>query len=452
MSQFNLVKNSVSADQSYFDLTVTNFQNTTNPPQPFYYNEQRTLPFISVPEDYYLSILRFTVETGSLPVFIPSIQPLSQQQANPITPSATYPYPAVPTDVNLTIYSVTLSYTDPLTSITYTSQSYIQWIPQDTSAPVPTALGTNGIQVNDNGYYNCYSYQTFIYQVWIAFIRAWGKDGLGQTAYPYGNSNLSLLAQLANAGVAIPQSQAYSPAGSTVTTSYAPFINWDSTSNTAVLTAQSAFCVNQPSGSNPINIYMNAPCFQLFNSFPSRYLGYTGVTNGKNFKIELANIGGTNATQVTVPNAVPNNIWVGYNIYQEYPTIENWSPILAIVFVSNTLPIEPNNVSTPVVYNNNNQIVLGGNNADTANIITDLVSDTGNYRPALVYLPSSQYRYITLYGNRPLYNLDLSIFYRIKTGQLIPFTLNSGGSVTVKFAFIKKTSVLSFKGGAGNGL
>jgi hypothetical protein len=155
---------------------------------------------------------------------------------------------------------------------------------------------------------------------------------------------------------------------------------------------------------------------------------------------------------VTVPNAVPNNIWVGYNIYQEYPTIENWSPILAIVFVSNTLPIEPNNVSTPVVYNNNNQIVLGGNNADTANIITDLVSDTGNYRPALVYLPSSQYRYITLYGNRPLYNLDLSIFYRIKTGQLIPFTLNSGGSVTVKFAFIKKTSVLSFKGGAGNGL
>jgi hypothetical protein len=452
MSQFNLVKNSVSADQSYFDLTVTNFQNTTDPPQPFYYNEQRTLPFVSVPEDYYLSILRFTVETGSLPVFIPSIQPLVQQQANPITPSVTYPYPAVPTDINLTIYSVTLEYTDPLTNTTYTSQSYIQHIAQDTSVPVPTALGANGIQVNDNGYYNIYSYTFWIYQVWVAFIRAWGQDGLGQTAYPYGNSNPSLLSQLATAGVSIPQSQGQT-AGTSVTTYYAPFINWDATSNTAVLTAQSAFCVNQATGTNPIKIYMNAPCFQLFNSFPARYLGYTNVVKGKNFQIELANVGGTNGTSITVPNrATPDNIWVGYTLYQEYPTIENWSPILAVVFVSNTLPIEPNNVSTPLVLNNNNQIVLGGNNADTANIITDLVSDTGNYRPNLVYLPSAQYRYVTLYGNRPLYNLDLSIFYRIKTGQLIPFTLNSGGCVTIKFAFIKKTSILSFKGGAGNGL
>jgi hypothetical protein len=138
---------------------------------------------------------------------------------------------------------------------------------------------------------------------------------------------------------------------------------------------------------------------------------------------------------------MPVTTWDGYTLSQEYPTIENWSPILALVFVSNTLPIQPNNVSTPVVYNNNEQVVLGGNNADTANIITDLVSDTGNYRPALVYLPQAQYRYVTLYGNRPLYNLDLSIFYRTKTGQLIPFSLQSGGSVTVKFAFIKKSSI-----------
>jgi hypothetical protein len=410
MSQFNLQKNATNPDQIYFDLTVTNFQSTTVAPQKFYYNEQRTLPFVSVPEDYYLSILRFTVETGSLPLFIPSIQPASQQ--------------VVPADPNLTIYSVALEYIDPATSINYTAQSFVEWVPQDLGVPTQTTLGANGIQVNDNGYYNCYSYNYWCYLIWRAFQRAFGTGGLT----PYGNPNLSLSQQLTNAGVVNPAT-------------YSPFFSWDSTSNTATITAEFPYCINQAVGTNNIGIYFNSPLFQLFNSFPARYLGYTTVTSGKNFRIELANVGGLNLTTVQVPNSMPVTTWDGYTLSQEYPTIENWSPILALVFVSNTLPIQPNNVSTPVVYNNNEQVVLGGNNADTANIITDLVSDTGNYRPALVYLPQAQYRYVTLYGNRPLYNLDLSIFYRTKTGQLIPFSLQSGGSVTVKFAFIKKSSI-----------
>jgi hypothetical protein len=128
-------------------------------------------------------------------------------------------------------------------------------------------------------------------------------------------------------------------------------------------------------------------------------------------------------------------------MYQECSTTAAWSPITALVFTSNTLPIQPSQVSTPLVFDDNQQLVLGGNNADIANIITDLVSDTGAYRPNLVYQPSSQYRYVTLYGNRPLFNLDLQIFYRLRSGQLIPFRLASGGSVTVKVAFIKKNTL-----------
>jgi len=411
MSQFNIQRNDVNPDQIYFDLTVTNFQSTTQRPVPFYYNEQRTLPFVSVPEDYYLSILRFTVETGSLPLFIPSIQPASQQAPNPV-------------DANLTIYSVTLDYTDPATNITYVAQSFIQWVPQDLGVPAQTTLGANGIQINDGGYYNCYSYNFWCYLVWVAFQRAFGTGG----QVPYGNPNLSLSQQLTNAGVVNPAT-------------YSPFFVWDSTSNTATITAELPYTINQAVGVNAIKIYFNAPLFNLFNSFVARYLGYSGITSGRQYQLELTNTGGLNLTTITVPASSPVVTWEGFYMSQEYPTIENWSPILALVFVSNTLPIQPNNVSTPVVYNNNEQVVLGGNNADTANIVTDLVSDSGNYRPALVYLPQAQYRYVTLYGNRPLYNLDLSIFYRTKTGQLIPFVLNSGSSVTVKFAFIKKSSI-----------
>jgi hypothetical protein len=392
MSQLNVVKNQSSADQIYYDVTITNFQSTTTIPPIFYYNDQRTMPFVACPEDYYLSILRFTLETGTLPIFIPTIQP---NQGNR----------------NLTIYSVTLEY--EYLSVNYIAQEFIQWSPQDKSAeipPPPNATAT-GIQVNTTGYYNCYSYQWWLALVAQAFISAFAN----------------LDAQVTGAGGVLPSAEP-------------PYINWDTSSSSAVLYADVLGYDQNPNILiEQIGIYMNAPLFNLFNSFPSIYLGYVQVLNGKNFQIVVVNIGSTNLQIVTPANGDPQ--WTAINTYQEYSTIAQWTPITAMVFTSNTLPIQPNQVSTPLVYNNGSQLQFGGNNSDIANIITDLVSTDGQYRPNLVYLPQAQYRYITLYGNRPLFNLDLQIFYRLKTGELVPFRIGSGESVTIKIAFIKKGSV-----------
>jgi hypothetical protein len=84
---------------------------------------------------------------------------------------------------------------------------------------------------------------------------------------------------------------------------------------------------------------------------------------------------------------------------------------------------------------------LGGNNADFANIITDLVSDTGQYKPNVVYNPTAEYRLITLYGNRPIANIDIQVFWRAKNGSLVPYRINSGEAVTMKIAFLKKSSL-----------
>ena len=70
------------------------------------------------------------------------------------------------------------------------------------------------------------------------------------------------------------------------------------------------------------------------------------------------------------------------------------------------------------------------------------MSDTGQYKPNIVYNPTSEYRLITLYGNRPLFNIDLNIFWRNKFGQLIPFEINSGECVTMKVAFLKKSAYI----------
>jgi hypothetical protein len=317
--------------------------------------------------------------------------------------------------VNLTIYSVTLSYFLASTGITYVAQEFLNWVPQDLSAPIPippnqTATGT---QVNDTGYYNCYSYTYFLAVVGKAYEDAFA----------------SLSAQVVTAGGVLPSIEP-------------PYIDWDTTASSGTLFADvDGYDTNPNSGYTPIKCYMNAPLFALFESFPARYLGYDLTplnVQGRNFQLLPFNKGATNLQLITPVNGDPP--WTAICLYQECSTTSAWTPIQSLVFISNTLPINPNQVSTPLIYNNGSQIALGGNNSGIANIITDLVSDTGSYRPNLVYLPSAQYRYITLFGNRPLFNIDLEIFYRLRTGQLIPFRLQSGGTVTIKIAFIKKDS------------
>lgn len=391
MSQLNRKKNEAQADNIYYDLTITNFQSTVTQPPVFYYNDNRTTAYLDKPEDYEMSIIRFVVDCPFAPVFIPSIVP---NQADP----------------NLTIYSITMTWGN------YTQVQPLIWVPQDKSvtAACPPNQTSNKLFDNSQGYYNCYSYDFFVYQVTKCM----------QLCFT------NLVAQT----------------GGALTAEYPPYMTWDTSNDRAVISADSQWYdqnPNNPFVNNIIRMYFNAPLYALFNSFPALLYGYTGVQDGKNALIAIANISNLNSTVVTVPYTVDpmtglSVTYTAIQAYQEYSSVSSWSPIQAIVFTSNTMPIQANLVSTPLVYNNGQIIQAVANNSSTANIITDVVSNTGQYAPSILYEPSAQYRMITLYGNAPLTNIDIQIFYRVRDGSLIPFTLASGASVTMKIAFIKK--------------
>jgi len=394
MSQLNREQNAVQAGKIYYDVSVSNLNSSTVKPAPFYFVDTRTIPFLMKPEDFEMSIIRFSAGTQSLPLFIPNIQP---NQGNR----------------DLTIYSVTLEYQG------FEFQQFVVWNSQDEGAelPAPPNQNVNGRQNNESGYYSCYSYSYFIEAVYEAF----------QICF----NTLDAIVFAATA--------AHLP------TDYAPVISWDPTTNSANIYADSiGYDVNPVVFPliTPIGVYMNAPLFSLFNSFPATYLGYA-VTNGKNYKIPFVDIGGTNCVNLIPPGQpipVPPAVYTTYRAIvwsQEYSTVASWSPILSVVFTSNTLPIEANQVSTPVLFVNGININLAGNNSDFANIITDIVSGDNQYRPNLVYNPSAEYRRITLKGNRPLYSLDLNIYFKIITGELVPLRLQSGESVTMKILFEK---------------
>ena len=147
-----LARNAQS-DKIYFDIVITNLQTVTAPPPTLYFNENRSVPFLHNPEDYYMSIIRFTLDTPTLPIFIPEIQP---NQGN----------------INLTVYSITLSWLDTGTGNTYVQQEYVNYIPQDKSATIPLAPNQlpNGLQNNATGYYSIYTFQYWIYLINLTFI------------------------------------------------------------------------------------------------------------------------------------------------------------------------------------------------------------------------------------------------------------------------------------------
>jgi hypothetical protein len=316
-------------DKVYYDVTISNLNTIDVKPPILYFNETRNNAFVLDPESYYLSIVRFSLDTNTLPVIVPVIQP---NQGN----------------VNLSIYSITLSWTNPIAPFqTFTSQEFLDFIPQDsgTVVPSPPSQNVNGLQNNGTDYYNIYNFQ-----YWILLVN---------------------------------------------------------------------------------NTFFNASMYNLFSSFPVYIFG-VNATLGQNVRISTSNFGGTNL----IPFPPPTYTSFACQIIQEYSTVSSWTPITSVVFTSNTLPIVPNQVSAPLIFYNGSVFNTGGNNSNIAQVITDFIADT--YKPQIIYTPSAQYRLVNLVGNTPLYNLDIGVFYKNRTGELIPFRLPSGGTATVKILFTRK--------------
>lgn len=374
-------------DKVYYDVAISNIANSDTPPPTLYFNETRNNPFITDPESYYLSIIRFTLDTPTLPVLTPEIQP---NQSNR----------------DLTIYSVSLEWTNPVAPFqTFTQQTYVTYIPQNTAVPppAPPSQTVTGLKNNSQTYYDIYNFQYWIYLVNITFTTCFN----------------ALNAQVVGAGLVLP-------------TAYAPVMSWDVQQNIAILNADQAGY--DDTASNYIKIYFNPSMYNLFVSFPVVIEGFDTIVDGTNIRLIMSGFGGANI--VPYPPVAPT--YTALQIVQEYSTISLWTPITSIVFTSNTLPIVPNNISAPLLFLNGNQFRSGGNNANIAQVITDFVANEGFYKPQITYAPQAQYRLINLVGNTPLYNLDVEVSYKNRIGELIPLRLGSGSTATIKFLFTRK--------------
>lgn len=373
-------------DHEYIDVYAVNLNSISSLPVPVQFTQTRNIPFLYNPQDYYLSVVRFQIDTNTLPVFTCAIQ---FNQPN----------------LNLSIYSVTLSWTNPIAPFQqFNQQTYVTWSPQDLASPIPRppSATENKFQDDSGGYYYAYNYTYVIQIINTAFTTCFN----------------ALLAQVIAAGLVLP-------------TANAPVLTWNNDSNIAVLNCD--LLGYDQTVANHIDIYMNLPLYQLFNSMPA-YIQPFPDTLGRNYRINTDNFG--NAQVTPFPFYAPT--YNALQIFQEQTAVNVWSPISSIVFTSNTLPINSTNVCNPSIFVNGVGTNNNGNNSDIAQVITDFQAENNIYKNSCLYIPSGENRYVDLMGTTPLYTIDINMFWKNKVGNLFPFRLAVGCCASIKVLFERK--------------
>ena len=179
-------------------------------------------------------------------------------------------------------------------------------------------------------------------------------------------------------------------------------------------------------------LFFDANLYQLLRNFNNIY--YPTVTPLTN-EILITN---------NINNVITGDDGVKYIVTtQDYPSTDaNWSPISSIVFTTSMIPIIPEQLAVPIVFQNGNTHNVGTAQANYQNTITDIslpLARSSDYKGFVEYAPNP-YRMISLAPTKQeIRQIDISIFYKTRLGQLVPITLANGSSISLKLMFRLKS-------------
>jgi hypothetical protein len=402
------------------------------------FNEIRQNPIIKYPEDYLLSVVRFSIETPTLPIFIPQVL---LGQANP----------------NKLIYAWGMSVTDysgvaPVTDYLAAQENWI-YIPDDLTIPPPQGalafqdLTTEYYYVNEFSLILQYANNALksAFDNFNAQLVAAGKDALGTRAATPANISQNYCPQM----FYDPNGELFSlsfplcpPALAGTAPPYAYDTYDQNLANTAGFTGR------------VIKLYMNTPLSNLLNSFPTVFQGNQQfqLTTGTEDMLVVYNnqnqntSGGSRPTYPLTPvassvSAIPQII-----LPQEHSTTVLFSPISALVFSTSLLPVQNTLLSKPAIFNfydgvTSSNLRSSGNNNVTAPVLTDfeLQGATGtSSQTRITYTPTAEYRMLDLRGTTPVNAVEVSVFWKDKYSGLHRFNLAAGCAASIKILFRRK--------------
>ena len=395
---------------TYLDLDVVNYNLNSSAAAPHLrFEETRNSPFLEGDtSEYFCSIVRFSIQTGnSLPIFIPRIETGQG-------------------DINKTVYKVTL-YLEADKGTYYQCNTSLLFTATDSTAEVPQAPL---IQQDMNGsYYYQYCIKDIVTMFNAGLQKAW--EGL-VNLIPIKTDQYDKmdLRNIFNAA-------------------YRPFFEYDYDKCRLVLNVDQTFPTGTHNNGVPTtttfttytgSLYFNTRFYELLSGLSCIRKNREGDLN------YLFNPDLSITRTVKDSNLVSHNMW---QTVQEISSIAMWNPIASIAFCTGMLPIFPTNTSLPMTYGGttDDNLSSNGNNSNLTNIISDFeiaVSDANQYRPIIVYNPSSEYRLIDMHTMQNLKQIDISVFWKTQFGDYIPLRLQPGCAAHIKLMFRHKTFYLGY--------
>ena len=352
----------------YVDLNIIN-NNRNGQMIDINFTDNKSGIIIHNTGDYYVAVDRFHISSINLPIFLPVVQ--TEQE-----------------DINLTIYSFTLSYGN------FYYQQYMNFIPQNKYINSVNAP----LQYQDmtTEYYFVYNYNYLVKLLNNTLSEAF--DGL------------SALTELP-------------------TESKCPFLIYDPSTSQIVFNTDSTYDQNLPS---PINIYLNNQMRTLLSGF--EYLNYgEASSNGMNYKLNIYNNNDYNEL---------NNLDLTtiLQTYEQYKCIITWCPISCIALQSFNMSISESIVPDALKFGSNQNLNILSTNMSRP-CITDFsvaLNIGTEYLPTVDYSSDGNYRLIDMNGHENIKQIKINVIWKDLYGNEYPLKLSSGQSANLKLMFRNK--------------
>lgn len=345
----------------------------------------------------------------------------TKYEANIANPAVGFVFPNA--ILNPATYALT---TSPVFSCTVP----LTWIPQDQAndtIPLPPSMNGGRQDLKTNPYYYfCYD------PLWVIKL----FNTAFETCYTQAVTGLD--AQFAAwwaatfPGVTFPGWRTKAPFITFDASTQLFTISFDKYGYTSDTTSADSFGLISPSSQESFQAFMNSNAFQMFRSWPC--LSLPVAAPEIDFLVLIAG-----AKDGSLPDGT--SAWA---VTQTFKSLDGgWSPISSVVFTTNSIPCVATQLGAVTAYGADTLTSATSSSSGFGNVITD-VSLAGfgadSYRGTLQYSPTGQYRYLSM-GTAaiPLYSVQISVWWKDKFGNLIPYQIPQGGwaDILIQFAKIK---------------
>jgi hypothetical protein len=191
---------------------------------------------------------------------------------------------------------------------------------------------------------------------------------------------------------------------------------------------------------NGINIFMNQILYNLFQAFSVDYF-LPPQANGKDIRFRILP---SNTTAIT--NVLPR---LGYPTYistlavtnlmqieQSFSTISNFTSIKKIVIISGQLPTVPEYLPNTTTSSQSSNVSSNNKPIVSDFIVTSLPPES--WRTGISYLPTAEYRMISLVGNQNINKIDLQVYFVDNNDVFYPLFIDINQTFDVKLLFRRK--------------